>query len=383
MSRTFLLILIPFILLVACTAAPAATPAPTNTPTATATPQPTNTPLPTSTTTATTTSTPRPTSTATATVTPTATLSPLVTELLQPGKVVKHPPTASNPYSWYSYFPTSAMRKKNIIIGVWPHGGGASSNNYADHEQKAESTLSGFRSYAEEFQVPLIIVAIPRVNRMTDHALPLETFTTTEELFRRTDLKLIDAVWNQFIPTLRKAEFIIDERVFMFGFSSPGMFTHRFAMLHPERIKAIWLGAEAPAPLPVAEFKGRVLEYPLGISNLEALTGKPFDWNTFRQIPHMIVVGENDTVANNDTTASTDIFTEGQRQFIRANFGDTNPKRIQFYNDFLISVGIKSQFKLYSGVGHQIPAQMLRDAFSFLVANSGAAVPTPTSTRNP
>jgi hypothetical protein len=47
MSRISILILISFILLVACTAAPTATPAPTNTPLPTATPQPTNTPLPT------------------------------------------------------------------------------------------------------------------------------------------------------------------------------------------------------------------------------------------------------------------------------------------------------------------------------------------------
>jgi len=79
MSRTFILILIPFILLAACTAAPTATPAPTNTPLATATPQPTNTPLPTSTATATPTltETPKPTATATATSTPTPTKDPL------------------------------------------------------------------------------------------------------------------------------------------------------------------------------------------------------------------------------------------------------------------------------------------------------------------
>jgi len=77
MFRTLTAILIPFVLLVACTAAPTptpvptATPAPTNTPLPTATPVPTSTPLPTATPTATATSTSKPTATATATSTPT------------------------------------------------------------------------------------------------------------------------------------------------------------------------------------------------------------------------------------------------------------------------------------------------------------------------
>jgi hypothetical protein len=64
MSRAFTLILIPFILLVACTAAP------------TATPVPTNTPLPTATSTATATTTPTPKATNTPSPTATATREP-------------------------------------------------------------------------------------------------------------------------------------------------------------------------------------------------------------------------------------------------------------------------------------------------------------------
>jgi len=201
------------------------------------------------------------------------------------------------------------------------------------------------------------------------HSLHPDTFTTTEEMLRRPDLKLINAVWEQYIPAIREAGIEVDSQVYMMGFSSPGMFAHRFTLLHPERVKAVWLGGEAPAPLPVPELEGHSLNYPLGTADFEALTGSQFDFVTYSSIPHFICVGENDTNPQNDTTTYTDIFTRSQGDFIRLNFGSTNPERIRFYYDFLASMGMSAEFHLYENVGHEITEQMMIDAFEFLITH--------------
>lgn len=296
------------------------------------------------------------------------TVSPLAQELLQPGQIVEHAPTGNNPYAFYSYFPRSAATTTGeVIVGVWPHGGGAWSEDYSYHKTQAAHTLSGLVTYAEQHQIPVVVVAIPRVGSLYVQSLHPGTFTTSEEMLRRPDLKLIDAVWNQYIPLMQRAGLTVNERVFILGFSSPAMFAHRFTILHPDKVKAVWLGADAPAPLPATELDGQPLDYPLGVRDLEALTGKPFDFETYKTIPHFVCIGENDVNPNNDTTNGTDIFTEEQRLFIRYHFGPTNPERIRFFYEYLVSVGVPAQFYLYNGIGHEITDQMMRDAFSFLM----------------
>jgi len=298
-----------------------------------------------------------------------STAQPNVT-LLLPGQVVRHPPTDSNPYSWYSYYPRTASGKDKIVICVWPHGGGTPSENYTDHEMRAANQFGWLRRHSEQYQMPVVVVAMPRVKRLYVHSLHPETFTTKEEMLRRPDLKLIDAVWNQYIPLMRKASLDVDEKVLMMGYSSVGMFAHRFTMLHPAKVMAVWLGGEAPAPLPASELDGQPLDYPLGVRNLRELTGQPFDFETYRRIPHFICVGENDANPQNDTTTYTDIFTDQQRLLIRSRFGATNPERIRFFYEYLRQAGVPAEFQLYSGIGHQFTDQLATDAFNFLKAKS-------------
>jgi hypothetical protein len=282
------------------------------------------------------------------------------------GTITRHPPTRANPYAFYTYFPRSLSLPGAVTLCVWPHGGGASSNDYAYHEGMAYDQINRLRAFSERYKLPILVVAIPRVIEIYVHSLHPDTFTTTDAMLRRPDLKLIDAVWNQYIPSLESLGCVVSGKVLMMGFSSPGMFTHRFAMLHPHRVKAVWVGGEAPAPVCADRMFGRDLEYPVGTYNWASLVGQPFQYDTYKGIPHFVVVGQNDTNPNNDTTTYTDIFTESQRLFIRANFGDTNPKRIKFYADHLASIHVPTTFKQYDGLAHEPSDAMMEDAFKFL-----------------
>jgi len=140
-------------------------------------------------------------------------------------------------------------------------------------------------------------------------------------------------------------------------------------MIHPEKLKAIWICGEAPAPLPEENLFNTALNYPLGIKDIAELSGKPFNLDLYKQVPHFVCVGENDTNPENDTTTFTDIFNGAQALFIRSNFGETNPDRIQFYYDFLVTKGIAAEFKIYRGLGHEISDNMMLEAFRFLLSH--------------
>lgn len=298
--------------------------------------------------------------------TSTPTTNPLVYETLKPGKIVEHFPTDKNLYSFYTYFPKSAIQKRNITIVVWPHGGNMPEDDYDFHMNQAKNTVEWLKDYSETYQMPLLVVAIPRVHYLYVHVLHPGTFNpSTGDFLRRPDLKLIDAVWNQYRPQIQSAGLKVDERVNMMGFSSPGMFTHRFAMIHPERIKAIWICGEEPAPIPAEELNGIKLNYPLGTNDFESLMGTPFDFEEYQKIPHLICVGEND---HGDVTKHTDIWTYSQALFILSNFGETHPDQIQSYYDYLVSVNVQAEFIEYKGIGHQTTDYMLKDAFDFFVS---------------
>jgi predicted peptidase len=154
------------------------------------------------------------------------------------------------------------------LLCVWPHGGGASSTDYSYHESMAFNQISQLVEISDRYRIPVLVAAIPRVNEIYVHSLHPDTFTTTNDFLYRPDLKLIDVVWNQYIPFLETHGCVVSNRVYMMGFSSPGMFAHRFTMFHPDLVQAVWLGGEAPAPLCAAELNGTNLVYPVGT----------FDW---------------------------------------------------------------------------------------------------------
>lgn len=325
----------------------------------------TESPNPVSTSTSVPTFTLSPTAIASPTLTPWPTLSPFVF-LLKPGEVVLHPPTDSNPYAFYSYFPNSAVREKTITIGIWTESVDRLFDDYEYCVRRAKEYAQWLSVYSERYKIPIVVMAIPGDENFARITLHLDTFSNEDNLSSRPDLKVIDAVWNQYLPTLTDAGFATNDKVFMFGDQGSGVFPHRFAILHPELVQALWESSSAPAPLPAAEFAGEPLDYPLGINNLEELTGKPFNLEAYLKIHQFIMAGEYDDVG----IITSDFFPNGQWQFIRTHFGSTDAEMVEFFYNYLISIGASVEFRLYKSIGNRLTDEMINDAFRFLVSHS-------------
>ena len=94
----------------------------------------------------------------------------------------------------------------------------------------------------------------------------------------------------------------VNEKVFLHGYSSSGVFAQRFALLHPELVSAACIGgAIGSFPLPIEEYQGHKLSYPVGIADYELLTGKPFDIEAYKKIKfnYYVAEGENERKALN------------------------------------------------------------------------------------
>lgn len=76
------------------------------------------------------------------------------------------------------------------------------------------------------------------------------------------------------------------ERFLLYGYSGGGHFAHRFFYLHPERLKAVSIGAPGSVTLPDENH-----DYWVGCRNLEALFGKRLDIPAMRTVPVHQVVG--------------------------------------------------------------------------------------------
>ena len=83
----------------------------------------------------------------------------------------------------------------------------------------------------------------------------------------------------------------LENKIFLNGYSSSGVFAQRFALLHPELIDTACIGgASGSIPIPTEEFR-----YPIGIADYKELTDKEFDMKSYSQIVFKYYVGELET----------------------------------------------------------------------------------------
>ena len=88
----------------------------------------------------------------------------------------------------------------------------------------------------------------------------------------------------------------LNDKIFLNGYSSSGVFAERFALIQPEIVDSVCIGgASGSIPLP-----STVLDYPLGIRNYKELTGKDFNIDAYSKIKFNYYVGEYEMLRKAD-----------------------------------------------------------------------------------
>jgi len=293
-------------------------------------------------------------------------------------ELIKVPAAPSKGFEWPYYLSIPKAPSKNTILLVEPNNTGTWSDDQAVHDAAALSLVRWRSDFAVKLDVPLLVPTFPRpINPAAPepggiYTQALDRYSLLTEAvvnggsIKRIDLQLV-AMIRDARERLAARGFRVDTKVFMMGFSASGAFTSRFTMLHPEIVRAAAPGSPGGWPLaPVSEWwGGTTLRYPVGIADVESLTGQPVDLAGMRRVAQYIYVGDQDTNDALDTRG----FPTSESDVICANL-NCNPapylfNRWPISEEMYESAGIYNEFVIYPGVTHTISAAMFDDILQF------------------
>ena len=271
-------------------------------------------------------------------------------------------------WPYYLYIPGRVWTGENgqTYLLVEPNNSPPSDNQSVHDEWARKRIESTGAEMAEDLRVAVLIPTFPRPETpklsaagidnetwtysLVTQALTREALLTEIEGLERIDLQLI-AMIDDARERLWREGINADEKVLMMGYSSSGYFTNRFILLHPERVWAAVMGGVGGwVTVPLKEWNGVKLRYPIGVSDLEILVGKEFDLESFRIIPLYIFVGDQDT---NDPVPKVDMYDTEDARLILQNFGESMAERWQVGERMYESAESKAHFVRYPGVDHE------------------------------
>jgi pimeloyl-ACP methyl ester carboxylesterase len=201
-------------------------------------------------------------------------------------------------------------------------------------------------------ELPLVMPVFPRTKsgwQLYTHALDRDTMEVQEGSLARLDRQLLAMVADA-RHRLTADGLQPKERFVMVGFSASGSFANRFAFLHPGRLAAVVAGGVNAFPmLPVDERNEQVLNFPLGIHDIDSLTGEPFDAEGWKSLPQMIFMGALD---DNDAVLYDDAYSDAERAAVFAAVGRPMHERWLASQKIYLESGANANLITFGQVGH-------------------------------
>ena len=273
-------------------------------------------------------------------------------------------------YPYYLYLPETVTNSGGPVL-VEPNNTGTSSDSLTEHRDAAQRIAErgvGSR-IADEIDVPLLVPIFPRPSeepvdwRHYAHALDAETMAIDAGPLQRVDRQLL-AMVDHARTLLGEVDYDADERILLNGFSASGNFANRFAALHPDRVRSVTAGGiNGTAILPRSETAGRTLPYPIGVDDVESLTGDPFDVEAWTDVAQYVYMGGDD---DNDTIPFGDAWSDDLREIALDVYGeDMQEERMPYCEGVYADAGAAAQFAIYEEIGHATPTEIVDDCVAF------------------
>ncbi len=277
-------------------------------------------------------------------------------------------------FPYYLFIPNFVSTEDPVHLLVETNNTGTPRDDFEIHLLAAK-TLAG-RSYlnslARRLGTPLLVPIFPRpgslsaLEEIDPQSLERDILLVNDGELARIDLQLV-AMIEHARRKLQQDGVITHDTILMNGFSASGVFTNRFAALHPAKVRAVAAGGVCGLPiLPVAVWNGYDLPYPIGISDIDEITGVPFDIDAYRQVQQYIYMGAQDRT---DALLFPDAWTQSEAQLIRDAIGERMlPDRWETSQSVYRAAEVPAAFATYSGAGHSITNPILDDVVEFLRA---------------
>lgn len=219
---------------------------------------------------------------------------------------------------------------------------------------------------ASMLKVPLLVPVFPRSKRewqFYTHALDRDTMLLTEDPRQRLDLQLLKMVEDA-RRRLKGQNIDVREKFALVGFSASGTFSNRFAFMHPDKLLAVVSGAVNAFPmLPATELDGAPLNYPLGIADIEEISGQQFKEAEWVALPQMIFMGALD---DNDAVKFDDAYSTEERKVIFDRVGEDMGIRWRNAQAIYMQQQPNVSFTTYGQVGHWTDGRINGDIVHFV-----------------
>ncbi len=184
-------------------------------------------------------------------------------------------------------------------ILVTPNNTGFCSPDINTHFNSAKIGMTNYSDLANILGSVLLMPVFPRPvsdNVYYSHSFDRNTILLEQEDMERLDLQLL-AMIDDARERVQSDGFQLDKKIALLGFSASGDFVDRFTFLHPERVKAAVFGG-CSLMVPLSEYNGENLPYPIGIFDYRELTGKEFPAEEFFLVPRFVFTGDKDEGGN-------------------------------------------------------------------------------------
>jgi len=277
------------------------------------------------------------------------------------------PAAPSKGFHWpYLLFVPKTVKCPTILVA--PNNTGFAVENIDLIQANASCEIQRMSVLANRLGCPLLVPLFPRpVSTIEEgnlylHALSRASLVTQVESWKRVDLQLLGMIHDAQIG-LQAMGLKVASKVILSGFSASGSFVNRFTVLHPEHVLAVACGSPGGWPMvPISELEGDRLGYPLGLADLQDLTGDSLKNDSLKQVRWFFFLGDQDT---NDAVPYRDSFTKLDEDLINRRFGKTLVARWKQAELLYSSSGMRARFKLYPGVPHVVAPETQEDIARF------------------
>jgi pimeloyl-ACP methyl ester carboxylesterase len=285
-------------------------------------------------------------------------------------QLVEANPAAGFHWPYFLYLP-DPVSSSGIRFLVRPNNtNGGANDDFAEHLAGARHSIRGDRKRAQSLQAAVIMPVFPRTKaqwQLYTHALDRDTILTRDEALTRIDLQLI-AMISDARRALKRRGIDVADRILMEGFSADGMFVSRFTLIHPELVQAAVIGAPGGWPMvPVAEWEGTPLRYPIGTFDFTTLFGNAFSVAEAKRVPMLFHLGDKDT---NDSVPFADGYDSQDTELLMA-VGKTPLERWDDAERLFRSAGFtNATFVVHKGAGHGTDETIETEIVTFLREHS-------------
>ncbi|MBP2659830.1 MAG: hypothetical protein H6Q69_2862 [Firmicutes bacterium] len=275
-------------------------------------------------------------------------------------------------FNYYVYLPYGMKESEVEYLLVETNNAGNVSDDHKVHDKDAYNLIKNGIGHmiATNLKIPLLVPVFDRPEsdwQMYTHALDRDTLMNNKGKLARIDLQLINMI-GDIKERLKDKNIVVQDKIFMSGFSASGSFVNRFTALHPEIVQAVAAGGVNCMPIiPAAEWDEQKLIYPIGVYDINQIAGIEFNIDKYKKVSQYIYMGSLD---DNDTLPYDDAFDSDERELIINFLGTDMHERWEKSKNIYQQLDVPATMVMYDDVGHETNDVIIQDIVNFFRAQS-------------